>query len=65
MRIYIIGNDGITLCRETPPPSMAARLRSRKKRNCTLRRSAASGCWRCGTLCPVSKRGARSATAGP
>jgi hypothetical protein len=43
---------------------MTARLQLHQKRNCTLRHSAASGCWRCGTLCPVSKGGGRSATAG-
>jgi hypothetical protein len=43
------------------PLSMTARLWSRQKRNCTLRRSAASGCWRYGMLCLVSKSGGRSA----
>jgi hypothetical protein len=35
--------------------SMTARLPLHRTRSCTLPRSAASGCWRCGTLCPVSK----------
>jgi len=47
------------------PPSMTARLRSRQKRSCMLRRSAASGCWPCGTLCPVSRNGGKLATAQP
>ena len=39
MRIYIIGNYGMTLSREAP-----ARLPSLQRRNCTSLHSAASGC---------------------
>jgi hypothetical protein len=44
--------------------SLTARLPLRRTRNCTPPRSAASGSWHCGMLCPVSKSGRRSATAG-
>ena len=56
MRIYIIGNDGIMLCREARWPSMRASLPSLQTPNCTPPRSAASGCWRYGTRCGVAKR---------
>jgi hypothetical protein len=50
MRIYIIGNDGITLCREVPGTVNEAEAAGASKAgNCTQHRSAASGCWRCGT----------------
>ena len=67
MRIYIIGNDGITLCREAPATvnDGEVAVASKAELHAAPLRSAASGCWRCGTLCPVSKSGGRSATAGP
>ena len=64
MRVYIIGNDGITLCRK-----MSAAVNDGEiavASNEELRaapRSAASACWRCGTLCPVSKSARRLPTA--
>ena len=52
MRVYIIGNDGITLCRK-----MSAAVNDGEIA------VAASACWRCGTLCPVSKSARRLPTA--
>ena len=37
MRIYIIGNDGITLCREAPATVNEARSPSLRKRSFTQR----------------------------
>jgi hypothetical protein len=65
MRIYIIGNDGITLCREAPASVTDGEIAVASKEELHALRSAASGCWHCGMLCPVSKSGRRSATAGP
>src|SRR6266481_817466 len=48
MRIYIIGNDGITLCRE-PAATVRAKLLLPQGRSCTPPGSAANACWRCGT----------------
>ena len=65
MRIYIIGNDGITLCREAPATVNDGEVAVASKEELhTAALEAASGCWRCGTLCPGSKGGGRSATAG-
>jgi hypothetical protein len=38
------------------PPSVKARLSSHRTRNCTRPGSVASGCWRCGTLCPIVEK---------
>ena len=63
MRVYIIGNDGITLCRK-----MSAAVNDGEiavASNEELRaapRSAPSACWRCGTLCRASKSERRLAT---
>ena len=59
MRIYIIGHDGITLCREAPATVNDGEVAVASKEEL-----AASGCWRCGMLCPVSRGAGRSATAG-
>ena len=61
MRIYIIGNDGITLCREAPAAVNEGEIAVASNKE-TLPRSAASGSWHCGMLCPVSRSGRRSAT---
>src|SRR4029077_15465501 len=45
--------------------SMTARLPSDRMRSCRLPRSAPSGCWHCGTLCPVSRSERKLATATP
>ena len=63
MRIYIIGNDGITLCREPPAAVSKGEIVALQPRNCMQRRSAASGCWPCGTLCPMSRNGEKLVTA--
>ena len=63
MRIYIIGNDGITLCRETLATVNEGEIAVASNKE-TLPRSAASGSWHCGMLRPMSKSGRRSATAG-
>jgi hypothetical protein len=46
-----------------PRQSMTARLPSDRMRSCMLPHLAPSGCWRCGTLCPVSKSARELATA--
>ena len=61
MRIYIIGNDGITLCREAPVTVNEGEIAVASKQELHAR-SAASGSWHCGTRCPVSRSGERSAT---
>ena len=57
MRIYVIGNDGITLCREAPARVIEGEIAVTSKEELQAARSAANGCWRCGMHCPVSKRG--------
>jgi hypothetical protein len=67
MRIYIIGNDGITLCRE--PPAAANESEIVVASNEELHAARLSGkrllalC--CGTPCPMSKSAGKSATAAP
>ena len=63
MRVYIIGNDGITLCREPPAAVNEGEIVVASNEDCTQPSSAANGCWRCGTLCPMSKGAGKSATA--
>ena len=63
MRIYIIGNDGITLCREPPAAVNEGEIAVASSEELHAAGSAASGCWRCGTLCPVSRSEGGSATA--
>ena len=64
MRVYIIGNDGITLCREPPAAVNEGEIVVASNEELhAAERSAASGCWRCGMRCPVSRSGKRSATA--
>ena len=63
MRIYIIGNDGITLCRTAPSILNNGEMPLHRTRSCTLPHLAASGCWRCGTLCQMSKSERKLATA--
>ena len=64
MRIYIIGNDGITLYREAPATVNDGEIAVASNEDLHAAHSAASGCWPCGTLCPMSRSGGRSATAG-
>jgi hypothetical protein len=63
MRIYIIGNDGITLCREAPAIVNESEIAIASNAELHAARSAASGCWRCGTLCPASESERKLATA--
>ena len=63
MRSYIIGNDGITLCRETPAAVNDGEIAVTSNEELHVARSAASGYWHCGMLCRVSRSGERSATA--
>jgi len=44
MRIYIIGSDGIMLCRKAPATVNDGEIAVASRRNCTPRRSAASAC---------------------
>jgi hypothetical protein len=62
MRIYIIGNDGITLGGETTPQLNAGEIAIGSSEDCMLPRSAASACWRCGMPCPVSRSARRLVT---
>ena len=62
MRIYIIGNDGVTLSREAPTALNEGEIAVASNEELTPPRSAASGCWHCGTLCRVSRNARRSAT---
>ena len=61
MRIYIIGNDGIMLCRKAPATVNDGEIAVGS--NEELHAAPPSGCWRCGTLCPVSKSERKLATA--
>ena len=57
MRSYIIGTDGITLCGEPPAAVNEGEIVVVSNENCTRPGSAPSGCWRCGTPCPMSRSG--------
>jgi len=63
MRVYIIGNDGITLCRKAPATVNDGEIAVGSNEELHAAHSAPSGCWRCGTLCPVSKSERKLATA--
>src|ERR1700756_3138254 len=63
MRIYIIGNDGITLCHEAPATVNEGEIAVASNDELQAPHSAAGGCWPCGTLCPVSRNAGRLATA--
>jgi hypothetical protein len=63
MRIYIIGNDGITLCREAPAKVNDGKITVASNEELHAARSAASGCCHYGMLCRVSRSGKRSAIA--
>jgi hypothetical protein len=55
MRMYIITNDGITLCREAPAAMTEGEI--------AVTSSTANGFWHCGMLCPGSRGGERSVIA--
>jgi hypothetical protein len=64
MRIYIIGNDGITLCREAPATSAEGKVAVASKEELQAAPlTPASGFWHCGTLCPGSRSRKRSVIA--
>ncbi len=63
MRIYIIGNDGITLYREAPATVNEGEIAVASNEELHAAPLTASGCWPCGTLCPVSRNGGKLATA--
>jgi hypothetical protein len=65
MRIYIIGNDGITLCHEPPVAVTEGEIVVASNEELHAAGSAVSGCWRCGTPCLISKSVGKSATAEP
>ena len=56
MRIYIIIMTGSRSAARGRSELNGARLQSLRTRSYAQRHSAASGCWRCGMLCPVSKK---------
>ena len=60
MRIYIIANDGIMLCRKAPATVNDGEIAVGSNEEL---HAAPSDCWRCGTLCPVSKSARKLATA--
>ena len=59
MRVYVIGNDGITLCRQAPAAITEGEIAVTSKEELHAARSAANGFWHCGTLCPGSRSGKR------
>jgi hypothetical protein len=63
MRVYIIGNDGITLCRTAPAAVNDGEIAVAS--NEELRAAPLSGkrLLGCGTLCPMSKSERKLATA--
>ena len=64
MRIYIIGNDGITLCREPPAAVNEGEIVVASNEELHAARLSGKQLLARGMLCPVSKSGGRSATAG-
>ena len=62
MRIYIIGNDGIALCREAPATVNDGEVAVASKEELHAAPLAAKQYWHCGTLCRVSPHARRSAT---
>ena len=63
MRIYIIGNDGITLCREAPAPVNEGEIAVASNEELHAAPLSGKRLLPCGTLCPVSRNGGRLATA--
>ena len=62
MRTYIIGNDGIALCRETPAAVNDGEMVVSSREE-LLAAPLNGSFWHCGTRCPVSRRGEGLATA--
>ena len=63
MRVYIIGNDGITLCRKAPAAVKDGEIAVASNEELHAAPLSAKRLLRCGTLCPVSKSERRLATA--
>jgi hypothetical protein len=63
MRMYIIANDGITLCREAPAAMTEGEIAVTSKEGLHAAPLNANGCWHCGMLCPGSRSGERSVIA--
>ena len=63
MRIYIIGNDGITLCREPPAAVNGGEIVVASNEELHAARLNGKRCWRCGTPYPISRSAGKSATA--
>ncbi len=63
MRIYVIGNNGITLCREPLATVTEGEIAVTSKEKLQAAPLSSNGCWRCGTLCLVSKSAEKSVTA--
>jgi len=63
MRTYIIGNDGIALCRKTPAKVNDGEMVVSSKEELLAAPLNGNGFWHCGTRCPVSRRGEGLATA--
>ena len=65
MRIYIIGNDGITLCREAPATLSDDEVAVASKEQLHAAPLSGKRLLARGTLCPVSRNGGKLATARP
>jgi hypothetical protein len=63
MRIYIIGNDGITLARKAPATVNEGEIAFACKEELHASPLNAKRLLKCGMLCPVSSREKRLATA--
>ena len=63
MRIYIIGNDGITLCREAPASVTDGEIAVASNEELHAAPLSGKRSWHCGMRCPVSKRGGKSVIA--
>ena len=63
MRVYIIGNDGIILCREPPAAVNEGEIVVASNEELHTARLSGKGCWQCGMRCPVSRSAGKSATA--
>ena len=63
MRIYIIGNDGITLCREPAATVNKGEVAVASRDELHAARLSGNACWRCGTRSRGSRSRRRSVTA--
>ena len=63
MRVYIIGNDGITPCRTAPAAVNNGEIAVASNEELRAAPLSAKRLWRCGTLCPMSKSERKLATA--